>query len=136
MRDRRPGPRPREPAARLARASNLVGKDLDPKPVEGAKQRIRIKIRAYDHKIIDQATGTIIKAAERSNASVVGPIPLPTEKRKYTANRSTFVHKDSREQYEIRIHKRLIDIVNPTERTMDALMSLSLPAGVDVEIKM
>ena len=113
-----------------------MSKDVDQKSTEAGKQRIRIKIRAYDHKIIDQATGTIIKAAERSDAVVVGPIPLPTEKRKYTTNRSTFVHKDSREQYEIRIHKRLVDILSPTERTMDALMSLNLPAGVDVEIKM
>lgn len=97
--------------------------------------RIRIKIRAYDHKIIDQATETIIKTAERSGANVIGPIPLPTEKRKYTVNRSTFVHKDSREQYEMRVHKRLIDITSPTERTIDSLMSLNLPAGVDVEIK-
>ncbi len=97
--------------------------------------RIRIKIRAYDHKIIDQATQTIIKTAERSGAKVVGPVPLPTEKRKYTVNKSTFVFKDSREQYEIRIHKRLIDITEPTDRTIDALMSLNLPAGVDVEIK-
>ncbi|NQV89651.1 MAG: 30S ribosomal protein S10 [Parcubacteria group bacterium] len=99
------------------------------------KTRIRIKIKAYDHKIIDQATQTIIKTAERSGAQVVGPVPLPTEKRKYTVNRSTFVFKDSREQYEIRVHKRLIDITNPTDRTIDALMSLNLPAGVDVEIK-
>lgn len=97
--------------------------------------RIRIKIRAYDHKIIDQATETIIKTAERSGAQVIGPVPLPTEKRKYTVNRSTFVHKDSRDQYEIRVHKRLIDITNPTEKTIDSLMSLNLPAGVDVEIK-
>ncbi|MFH1404490.1 MAG: 30S ribosomal protein S10 [Patescibacteria group bacterium] len=99
------------------------------------KSRIRIKIRAYDHKVIDQATQTIIKTAERSGAKVHGPIPLPTEKRKYTVNKSTFVHKDSREQYEMRIHKRLIDITDPTEKTIDALMSLNLPAGVDVEIK-
>jgi len=99
-------------------------------------QRIRIKIRAYDHKIIDQATETIINTAERSGARVLGPIPLPTEKRKYTVNRSTFVHKTSRDQFEIRIHKRLIDILDPTERTVDALTSLSLPSGVDVEIKM
>ena len=97
--------------------------------------RIRIKIRAYDHKIIDQATQTIIKTAERSGAKIIGPVPLPTEKRKYTVNKSTFVHKDSREQYEMRIHKRLIDITEPTDRTIDALMSLNLPAGVDVEIK-
>lgn len=103
---------------------------------EDNKQRIRIKIRAYDHKIIDQATATIIKTAERTGAKVLGPIPLPTEKRKYTVNRSTFVHKTSRDQYEMRVHKRLIDIVNPSEKTVDSLMSLNLPAGVDVEIKM
>ncbi len=101
-----------------------------------AKQRIRIKIRAYDHKIIDAATETIIRTAERNGASVLGPIPLPTEKRKYTVNRSTFVHKTSRDQYEMRVHKRLIDIVNPTEGTIESLMTLNLPAGVDVEIKM
>ncbi|TAK03309.1 30S ribosomal protein S10 [Patescibacteria group bacterium] len=99
------------------------------------KSRIRIKIRAYDHKIIDQATQTIIKTAERSGAKILGPVPLPTEKRKFTVNRSTFIDKDSREQYEMRIHKRLIDISEWTERTMDSLMSLNLPAGVDVEIK-
>ena len=99
------------------------------------KARIRIKIRAYDHKIIDQATETILKTVERSGAQVIGPIPLPTEMRKFTVNRSTFVHKDSRDQYEIRVHKRLIDITDPTEKTIDSLMSLNLPAGVDVEIK-
>lgn len=99
-------------------------------------QRIRIKIRAYDHKIIDSATETIVKTAERSGASVIGPVPLPTEMRRFTVNRSTFVHKKSRDQYEMRIHKRLIDIVNPTASTIDALTTLNLPAGVDVEIKM
>ncbi len=103
---------------------------------EEVKQRIRIKIRAYDHKIIDTATQTIIKTAERTGAKVVGPMPLPTEKRKYTVNRSTFVHKKSRDQYEMRIHKRLIDILGPSEGTIDALMTLNLPAGVDIEIKM
>ena len=77
-----------------------------------------------------------MKTAERSGASVIGPVPLPTEKRKYTVNRSTFVHKKSRDQYEMRIHKRLIDIVNPTASTIDSLTTLNLPAGVDVEIKM
>ncbi len=100
------------------------------------QSRIRIKIRAYDHKIIDQSAKTIIENAERSGASVHGPIPLPTEKRKYTVNRSTFVHKDAREQFEMRTHKRLIDIMNPTDKTVDSLMNLSLPAGVDIEIKM
>lgn len=103
---------------------------------EEEKQRIRIKVRAYDHKIIDQSVRTIIETALRSGASVVGPIPLPTEKKKFTVNRSTFVHKDSREQYEMRTSKRLIDIMDPTPRTIDALMNLNLPAGVDVEIKM
>ena len=102
---------------------------------EEAKQRIRIKIRAYDHKIIDAATETIIRTAERSGAKVLGPVPLPTEKRRFTVNRSTFIHKTSRDQYEMRIHKRLIDIVNPSESTIDALTTLNLPAGVDVEIK-
>ncbi len=105
-------------------------------PEEEARQRIRIKIRAYDHSIIDQSARTIIETALRTGAAVLGPIPLPTEKRRYTVNRSTFVHKDSREQYEMRTHKRLIDILDPTPKTIDALMSLSLPAGVDVEIKM
>ena len=98
--------------------------------------RIRIKIRAYDNKIIDQATKNIIETAERHGATIVGPIPLPTEKTKFTVNRSTFVHKDAREQFEMRVHKRLIDIVNPSAKTVDALMSLQVPAGVDIEIKM
>ena len=106
------------------------------KTTEETKQRIRIKIRAYDHKIIDSATETIIKTAERSGATVLGPVPLPTEKRRFTVNRSTFVHKRSRDQYEMRIHKRLIDIINPSESTIDSLTTLNLPAGVDVEIKM
>jgi len=98
--------------------------------------RIRIKIRAYDNKIIDQSTRTIIDTAVRSGAQIKGPVPLPTERTRYTVNRSTFVHKDAREQYEMRIHKRLIDILDPTPKTVDALMNLNLPAGVDVEIKM
>ncbi len=104
--------------------------------VEEAKQKIRIKIRAYDHKIVDQSTKTIIETAVRSGAQIIGPVPLPTEKKKYTVLKSTFVHKDARDQYEMRIHKRLLDIVEPTPKTIDALMSLNLPAGVDVEIKM
>ncbi|MFH0951701.1 MAG: 30S ribosomal protein S10 [Patescibacteria group bacterium] len=103
---------------------------------EEGQQRIRIKIRAFDHKIIDQSTRTILETAIRSGASIRGPVPLPTEKNKYTVLKSSFVHKDSREQYEMRIHKRLIDIIKPTPKTVDSLMNLSLPAGVDVEIKM
>jgi len=98
--------------------------------------RIRIKIRAYDHKLIDQSAKQIVETAKRTGADVIGPIPLPTEKTKYTVNRSTFVHKNAREQFEMRIHKRLIDITTPTPKTIDALSSLNLPAGVDIEIKM
>ena len=103
---------------------------------EEVKQKVRIKIRAYDNKIIDKATKTIIDTAERNNAKVVGPVPLPTEKSKFSVGRSTFVHKTSSEQYEMRIHKRLIDIVNPNPKAIDALMNLNLPSGVDIEIKM
>lgn len=100
------------------------------------KMRIRIKLRAYDHKIIDQSAQSILDAATRSGASVRGPIPLPTEKNKYTVMRSSFVKKDARDQYEMRTHKRLIDIVDPTAKTTDMLTSLNLPAGVYLEIKM
>ena len=103
---------------------------------EEVKTRIRIKIKAYDHKIIDQSARQIVETAERSGASVVGPVPLPTEIRKFTVNKSTFVHTDARDQYEMRIHKRLIDIMSPTPKTIDSLTNLDLPAGVDIEIKM
>lgn len=103
---------------------------------EEIKQRIRIRIRAYDNKIIDSSARQIVETAQRQGAEVVGPIPLPTETKKYTVNSSTFVHKNSRDQYEMRVHKRLIDIVSPTSKTIDALMNLNLPAGVDIEIKM
>ncbi len=101
-----------------------------------SKQRIRIKIRSYDSKIIDQSTRTIMETAQRSGAEISGPIPLPTEKTRYTVNKSTFVHKNSRDQYEMRVHKRLIDIIDPTPKTVDSLMNLNLPSGVDIEIKM
>ncbi|HPL93427.1 MAG TPA: 30S ribosomal protein S10 [bacterium] len=100
------------------------------------KQRIRIKIRAYDNKVIDQSAKTIIETASRTGAVVQGPIPLPTDKKIVTVNSSTFVHKNARDQFESRTHKRLIDIINPSANTVDALMNLSLPAGVDVEIKL
>jgi small subunit ribosomal protein S10 len=102
---------------------------------EEVHQRLRIKIRAYDHKIIDQSTRTIIETALRTGAKIKGPVPLPTERNKYTVIRSPFVHKNSREQYEMRTHKRLVDIIDPTPKTVDALTSLNLPAGVDIEIK-
>jgi small subunit ribosomal protein S10 len=100
------------------------------------KSKIRIKIRAYDHKLIDQSSKQIVDTAKRTGASISGPVPLPTEKKKYTVLRSTFVHKDSREQFEMRVHKRMIDILEPTAKTIDSLTNLNLPAGVDVEIKM
>lgn len=101
-----------------------------------AKQRIRIKLKAYDHKIIDQSAVQIIEAAERSGAIVAGPIPLPTDRTPITVLRSSNIDKNSREQFEMRVHKRLIDISEFTSKTVDSLMSLSLPAGVDIEIKM
>lgn len=106
------------------------------KGTETDKPRIRIKLRAYDHKIIDQSLKTIIDTVVRSGATVKGPIPLPTEKHKYTVLKSTFVHKDAQDQYEIRTHKRIIDILDSTPKTADMLTNLNLPAGVDLEIKM
>ncbi len=97
---------------------------------------IRIRIKAYDHKIIDHSARQIVEAAERNGAEIQGPVPLPIEIKKFTVNRSTFVHKNAREQYEMRIHKRIIDIVNPTQKIIYALENLNLPAGVGIEIKM
>jgi small subunit ribosomal protein S10 len=97
---------------------------------------IRIKISAFDHKVLDEATMKIIDSAERSGAIVRGPVPLPTHIRKFTVNRSTFVHKNARDQFEMRTHRRLIDLHETTFKTMESLQSLSLPSGVDVEIKM
>jgi len=103
---------------------------------EVISNRIRIKIKAYDHMLIDQSTKTIIDVATRNGAKIAGPVPLPTHTKKYTVLKSTFVHKDSRDQYEMRIHKRLIDILEPNKKMIDSLMSLDLPNGVDIEIKM
>ena len=100
------------------------------------KAKLRIKLLAYDHKVIDNSARQIIETALRYGAVVHGPVPLPTEVHKYTVNRCSFVHKDAREQFEMRVHKRLIDILNPDPRIIDALTSLTLPAGVDIEIKM
>lgn len=98
-------------------------------------QKIRIRLKAYDHRIIDKSSSKIIETAERTGAVVSGPIPLPTEKNKITVLKSPFIHKDSREQFEMRIHKRLIDVMDPSSKTIDSLMGLDLPAGVDIEIK-
>ncbi len=101
-----------------------------------AKQKIRIRLKAFDHRILDQSARQIVDTAERTGAQVVGPVPLPTRIEKYTVIRSPFIDKDSREQFEIRTHKRLIDVVDPGSKTVDQLMRLQLPAGVDIEIKL
>jgi len=100
------------------------------------KQRIRIRLKAFDHKILDQPAQQIVETAERTGAAVAGPVPLPTRIEKFTVIRSPFIDKDSREQFEMRTHKRLIDVLEPTARTVDALMRLNVPAGVDIEIKL
>jgi small subunit ribosomal protein S10 len=100
-----------------------------------AKQKVRIRLTAFDHKILDSSAQKIVDTAKRTGAKVSGPIPLPTEKNIYTVLRSVHVHKDSREQFEMRTHKRLIDILDPNPKTVDALMRLDLPAGVDIQLK-
>ena len=97
--------------------------------------KLRIKLRAYDHKVIDKSAQQIIDMANRCGVKIAGPIPLPIEINKFTVNRSTFVHKSAREQFEMRIHKRVIDILNPNQKVVESLKSLTLPAGVDTEIK-
>jgi small subunit ribosomal protein S10 len=106
------------------------------KQEEIIQQKLRLRIKSYDHKLVDSSVKQIIETAIRNGAEVVGPVLLPTEFRRYTVNRSTFVHKKSREQFEIRVHKRLIDILKPNQKIVESLSNLNLPAGVDVEIKM
>jgi small subunit ribosomal protein S10 len=101
-----------------------------------AKQRIRIRLKAYDHRVLDESAKRIVETAERTGATVVGPVPLPTRVERFTVRRSTFVDKDSHEHFEIRTHKRLIDVIEPDNKTIDSLMRLNLPAGVDIEIKL
>lgn len=101
-----------------------------------AKQKIRIRLKAYDHRILDQSAREIVKTAERTGADVAGPVPLPTEREVFTVPRSPFIDKRSMEHFEIRTHKRLIDIIAPTSETIDTLMRLNLPPGVDIEIKL
>ena len=99
-------------------------------------QKLRIRIKSYDHRLIDNSARQIIENAERHDAKVIGPIPLPTEIKRFTVNRSTFVHKDSREQFELRVHKRLVDILSPNQKIIESLSNLNLPAGVELEIKL
>lgn len=101
-----------------------------------ANEKIRIRLKAYDHRILDQSAEKIVNTAKRAGAAVSGPIPLPTEKNIFTVLRAVHKYKDAREQFEMRTHKRLIDIVNPTPKTVDSLMKLDLPSGVDIEIKL
>jgi small subunit ribosomal protein S10 len=109
-----------------------VAKKAAPEP----SQRLRIKVRAYEHKVLDASVRQIMDTALRYDAKVLGPIPLPTEIKKYTVNRSTFVYKDAREQFEMRVHKRLVDIVDPSAKVIEALTNLSLPSGVTIDVKM
>ena len=117
------------PVKKTATRKKKAVKEVEVKP------RLRIKLRAYDHKIIDNSTRQIIDIAARYGVDVVGPVPLPTEIHKFTVNRSSFIHKDSREQFEMRIHKRLIDIMNPNPDIIEALRDLNLPSGVNIEVK-
>jgi len=107
----------------------MIKKDIE-------KEKLRLRIQAYDHKLIDNTCRQIIETAERQDAEIVGPIPLPTEIKKYTVNRSTFIDKNSREQFELRVHKRLLDIMNPNQAIIESLSNLNLPSGVEIEIKM
>ena len=123
------------PAKKSAEKAKTTSKK-DAKSPKGEIQKLRIRVRAYEHKILDASVKQIIDTAMRFDAEVVGPIPLPTEIKKYTVNRSTFVHKDAREQFEMRMHKRVIDIQNPSAKVIEALTNLSLPSGVNIDVKM
>lgn len=137
--EQQPTKKPRKRTAVMSKkseAAKTARKAAKTTTEDKAKTRIRIRISAYDNKVIDKSTKTIVETAKRSGAEVVGPVPLPTNIQKFTLLRSTFVHKDARDQYEIRTHKRLIDIYEPTSKTIENLTHLNLPAGVDIEIKM
>jgi len=102
----------------------------------GSIPKLRIRVRAYEYKVLDVSAKQIIDTALRYDAEVIGPIPLPSEIKKYTVNRSTFIHKDAREQFEMRVHKRLIDILNPNQKIIESLTNINLPSGVDIDVKM
>ena len=125
------------PATKKPTTKKTVTKKSEDKKDEAKiiGQKLRIKLKAYDHKIIDNSSRQIIDIANRFGAEVLGPVPLPTEILKYTVNRSSFVHKNAREQFEMRVHKRIIDIVNPNQDIIEALRDLNLPSGVDITIK-
>jgi small subunit ribosomal protein S10 len=120
-------------------ATDTTKKETKAKEAKNASaeiNKLRIRVRAYEHKILDASIKQIIDTALRFDAKVVGPIPLPTEIKKYTVNRSTFVYKDAREQFEMRTHKRVVDILNPSPKVVEALTNLSLPSGVNIDVKM
>lgn len=133
----KPSPAHKAPGSVHSKSSRARSQPaIKPEKATEERQRLRIRVRAYDHKILDASVKQIVDTALRYGAELTGPVPLPTEIRKYTVNRSTFVHKNAREQFEMRVHKRMIDILNPTPRIIDALTNLSLPAGIDIEVKM
>ena len=117
-------------------ADTPAGKTKKKASTPATGERLRIRVRAYEHKLLDMSVKQIIDTAFRYDAEVRGPVPLPTEIKKYTVNRSTFVHKNAREQFEMRVHKRLIEILHPTQKVIEALTNISLPAGVSIDVKM
>lgn len=125
----------KEPKATTKKAKTPKSSPVKKEKTEG-KVVLRIRVRAYESKILDASVKQIMDTAMRYDASIVGPVPLPTEIKKYTVNRASFVYKNTREQFEIRVHKRLIDIINPNPKTVEALTNLSLPSGVDIDVKM
>ncbi|MBU6491053.1 30S ribosomal protein S10 [Patescibacteria group bacterium] len=125
--------RPAKGSPKTSRTKAVAKKVAAPAPAE---HKLRIRVRAYEHKILDLSVKQIMDTAARFDATVVGPVPLPTEIKRWTVNRSTFVHKDAREQFEMRVHKRLIDILNPLPKVIEALTNLNLPSGVTIDVKM
>src|SRR5664279_5290663 len=123
-------------AVKEPKAPKAPTKKEKPGAGEGGKVVLRIRVRAYESKILDASVKQIMDTAVRYDAVIVGPVPLPTEIKKYTVNRSPFIYKNTREQFEIRVHKRLIDIINPNAKTVESLTNLSLPSGVDIDVKM
>jgi small subunit ribosomal protein S10 len=117
-------------------SKKALPKTLKKEKKEESKVVLRIRVRAYENKILDASVKQIMDTAMRYDATIVGPVPLPTEIKKYTVNRASFIYKNTREQFEIRVHKRLIDIINPSAKTIEALTNLSLPSGVDIDVKM
>ena len=122
--------------AKKTTAKKAVTKKTKAPAAAVAEPKLRIRVRAYEHKILDLSVKQIMDTANRFDATIVGPVPLPTEIKRWTVNRSTFVHKDAREQFEMRIHKRLIDIISPNPKVIEALTNLNLPSGVTIDVKM